>query len=96
MGNLFELCAIVKGSVQGVGFRATVKYYAEQLKLSGYVRNLPDGNVEIYAQGDKPLLQKLLDKLRQEFSSYIQDISCDFHPASQIYSDFKIVRSKQK
>jgi acylphosphatase len=92
-GGLLELRAIVKGRVQRVGFRAIVKQHAEQLKLTGFTRNLADGNVEICAQGEKVLLMKLIEKLRQEFGSYIQDIECDFHSASEKYFDFKIVRS---
>jgi len=88
-----ELSAIVKGNVQGVGFRATTKLYADQLKLTGFVRNLSEGSVEICAQGKKPQLEKLLSELKQEFSSrYIDEIIVNFRPVSQTYSDFRIVR----
>jgi acylphosphatase len=91
--NLLELSAIAKGNVQGVGFRATAKSHADRLKLTGFVRNLPDGNVEICAQGEKSQLEKFLSALKQEFSSqYIDEIVCDFRPAANTYSDFKIVR----
>lgn len=89
--ELLELRAIVKGRVHHIGFRATARDCAEQLKLTGFVRNLPDGSVEICAQGERPVLEQLLKKLRQEFGSYIQDIDCEFHPSSQTYSDFKII-----
>lgn len=52
--------AIVYGRVQGVGFRFFVKNKAISLKITGWVRNLPDGNVEIRAQGDTPNLEQLL------------------------------------
>ena len=57
--------AVVKGKVQGVGFRAYVQAFARDLGLSGWVRNLPDRNtVEVMATG-KPLhVQKLLAQLR--------------------------------
>lgn len=44
---------IVSGRVQGVFYRTTTKDVADKLKLVGYVRNLPDGSVEIIAAGDK-------------------------------------------
>jgi len=90
---LLELSAIVKGNVQGVGFRATAKLYADQLKLTGFVRNLPDGTVEICAQGKKHQLEQLLSELKREFSSrYIEEIICTYRAADKVYSDFRINR----
>ncbi len=90
---MIELLAIVKGRVQGVGFRASAKQLAEKLKLAGFTRNLPDGSVEICAQGEKAQLEKFLSQLRQEFpSEYIDGIDADFREPSKIFSDFKIVR----
>jgi len=43
---------LVSGHVQGVGFRAAARRRAIELGLTGYVRNLADGRVEILAQGD--------------------------------------------
>ena len=50
---------IVSGRVQGVGFRYRTKRMAEQLKLSGWVRNLPSGEVEVSATGDSQKLAEL-------------------------------------
>ena len=44
---------IYEGRVQGVGFRWTLKRYAKELGLTGYCRNLDNGNVEVEIQGDK-------------------------------------------
>lgn len=91
--KLLELLAIVKGKVQGVGFRARTKLCADRLKLTGFVRNRFDGTVEICAQGEKHQLEELLSELRREFSSgYIDEIVCDYRQAGKIYSDFRIVR----
>ncbi len=87
-----ELKAVVSGNVQGVGFRAKVKHLASQLQLTGFVRNLPNGNVEICAQGDKESLSQLLINLKKEFSAqYIQNIQSEVHPISQPYLGFQIV-----
>jgi acylphosphatase len=55
----------VSGTVQGVGFRYFVERVARQLKLSGYVRNLGDGRVEVYAIGPVGLLGALRRELER-------------------------------
>lgn len=50
---------IVNGRVQGVGFRWFVMREAARLDLAGYVRNLPDGSVEVVAQGPATALASL-------------------------------------
>ena len=47
---------IVSGHVQGVGFRAFVRDTARALGVKGWTRNLPDGSVEMEAEGDEPTL----------------------------------------
>jgi acylphosphatase len=60
-----ELRAVVRGRVQGVGFRWFVTRCAERGGLAGRVRNLPDGGVEVLAQGPRDALDQLLDDLRR-------------------------------
>ena len=58
--------AVVRGRVQGVGFREFVYMRARFLGLRGYVRNLPDmRSLEVVAEGDRPSLEQLLDYLRK-------------------------------
>ena len=54
-----RLHAVVRGDVQGVGFRYFVQRKAEQLGLSGWVRNNDDGTVEIVAEGERAALERL-------------------------------------
>jgi acylphosphatase len=54
------LHAIVRGDVQGVGFRYFVQRRAQEAGLSGWVRNRPDGGVELHAVGTRPALERLL------------------------------------
>jgi len=49
----------VRGRVQGVGFRWFVMGVAERLGLEGYVRNLPDGSVEVVARGTREAMDEL-------------------------------------
>jgi acylphosphatase len=57
--------AIVSGRVQGVGYRASAAHEARRLGVLGWVRNRPDGTVEVDAQGDEAVLQTFLVYLRQ-------------------------------
>lgn len=56
---------VVRGRVQGVGFRYFVAREAEALALAGSVRNLPDGSVEVLAHGDEAPIETLLGRLWQ-------------------------------
>jgi acylphosphatase len=57
--------AVIRGRVQGVGFRACTQEVARRLGLGGWVRNLPDGAVEVEAEGDEAALHELENFLRQ-------------------------------
>jgi acylphosphatase len=63
MADLASLQATVRGRVHGVFFRAFVESRAEELKLTGYVRNRPDGTVEVRAEGERQNLEKLVENL---------------------------------
>ena len=65
--------AFIRGTVQGVGFRAIVKRHAERLGIAGTVKNLPDGSVELHAQGPEEKLSQLFLMLEQ--------LDHDDHPA---------------
>ena len=56
---------IIKGKVQGVFYRATAKDVADMLGVKGWVRNLPDNNVEITASATEELLQKFIAWCKQ-------------------------------
>ena len=54
----------IQGRVQGVGFRYFAQDVAQELGLAGWVRNLPDGSVEAYAEGPKEALEAFIKRLR--------------------------------
>ncbi len=64
MGDL-RLTAVVRGEVQGVGFRWAVQRKAGELGLTGYAENLPDGSVRVEAEGDPDRLDQLESFLHQ-------------------------------
>ena len=57
--------ALYEGKVQGVGFRASVLSLAKGYEVSGSVRNLPDGRVEVLASGDSPEVDAFLEGIRE-------------------------------
>jgi acylphosphatase len=63
--NVIARHAIVTGDVQGVGFRHYTKLEARELGLAGFVRNLSDGNVEVWAEGPKTAVEELLQWLER-------------------------------
>ncbi len=65
MADQKAVTARVTGRVQGVGYRYTAAHTAQRLGLVGWVRNAPDGSVEIRAQGDGRVLEQFVEFLRQ-------------------------------
>ncbi len=64
MTDLVSVQAVVCGYVQGVFFRAFVVEWANELGLTGYVRNLRGGTVEVLAEGERRQLEKLIGYLK--------------------------------
>lgn len=92
MGELASLQARVKGRVQGVYFRAFVAEKADELVLTGYVRNMPDGRtVEVLAEGEKEQLEKLVGYLKTGPSSArVENVTTSWSEYTGAYSGFSI------
>ena len=82
--------AYFSGRVQGVGFRFTAQSIANDLKISGWVRNTDDGRVEVAAQGPEKRLGDFLSKLKGYFGRYITDIDIDWEQILDEENDFQI------
>ncbi|MGA2509319.1 MAG: acylphosphatase [Candidatus Acidiferrales bacterium] len=82
----------VSGTVQGVGFRYFVQRAAHLLRLAGYVRNLGDGRVEVYAIGPAASLATLrLELERGPRSAYVSSvIEEEASPDSRYENEFSI------
>jgi acylphosphatase len=78
------------GRVQGVGFRYTAQAIARRYDVTGYVRNLPDGRVELIAEGDRHELAAFLDDVRERMRLYIRDEKTDRGPATGEFAGFNI------
>jgi acylphosphatase len=82
--------AIFRGRVQGVGFRYTAASTARQHPVQGYVRNLPDGSVELRAEGTRADLQSFVSAIQQEMAGYIDDTKLNEQTATGEFRDFSI------
>jgi len=82
---------VARGLVQGVGFRWFVARRANALGLTGYVRNLIDGAVEIEAEGDRSLVEALMGDVRVgPRSAHVQDLMIDWKEPSHEPGQFII------
>jgi acylphosphatase len=77
------------GRVQGVGFRYTAQQLAEQFPVSGYVRNLPDGDVEVVAEGSPEDVAAFLTAIARQMTSYIEESVSEDQPCGG-YRGFRI------
>ncbi len=86
-----RMVATVSGRVQGVGYRAFVVRYARALGLDGSVRNLPNGQVHVVAQGDEKALNQLLTLLKEgPPAARVTDVSVQWGDADGSESGFHI------
>lgn len=82
---------ILRGRVQGVGFRWFVKQHADQLGINGYVKNLHNGDVEIEAEGEKSRVEDLIDEVKKGPTfAKVQDIEVEWKDYSGRYGSFYI------
>ena len=78
------------GHVQGVGFRYTAQNIARQYEVQGYVRNLPDGRVEMVAEGAAKELDRFIDDVKQKMGQFIRRADVQDSPGTAEFSDFSI------
>ena len=86
-----QLFVLISGKVQGVGFRNFTQMNAKQLGINGYAKNLPNGKVEVVAEGDKSQLDALVALLKQgpRFAR-VDSLEVDERPFTGEYKTFGI------
>ncbi len=88
-----RLHALVYGYVQGVGYRMFVQERASRLGLTGWVRNLPDGSVEVTAEGEQEALEQLVEWLKQgPWGASVRAVETYWADATGEFDGFRIVR----
>ncbi len=80
------------GDVQGVGFRATTAAIARDHPVTGYVKNLADGRVELYVEGAPNAVQTFLDAVRARWKRNIDKEQVEEQTPAGKYKRFEIAR----
>ncbi|MCI0365320.1 MAG: acylphosphatase [Phycisphaerales bacterium] len=78
------------GHVQGVNFRNTTVDLAHKFRVTGFVRNEPDGNVRMIAEGDQGDLDRFVGAIKQSMDSFIQDAQVQIEPATAEFTGFGV------
>jgi acylphosphatase len=86
-----RLEAVVRGRVQGVGFRIFVVRRARRLGLTGWVANEPNGRVRCVAEGPRTGLEELLSSLRAgPPGAWVDDVDASWRAATGGFEDFDV------
>ena len=81
---------IYGGRVQGVGFRYTARAVAQKYAVSGFVKNLTDGTVELVAEGEDAEVRQFLRDLDDRMSGFIGARTSNFQPPSNEFEGFTV------
>jgi acylphosphatase len=76
--------------VQGVGFRYTAQNIAQQYNVMVYVKNLPDGRVELVLEGAEDEIEAVIDTIRERLDSFIGKVDFNLLPATGEFGHFQI------
>ena len=87
---MFAKHIIFIGRVQGVGFRFTAHGAASRHQLTGFVRNVWDGTVEMLAQGRSEDIDDCIQDIKEYFAGYLKETKIEEIPPDPKYTDFKI------
>lgn len=82
--------ATYSGRVQGVGFRFTAEELAIKHGIKGYVRNMPDGGVEVVGEGEEATLKLFLDDIDAAMGHYVAKKVVTWPPANGEFQSFDI------
>lgn len=84
----------VSGWVQGVFFRDQTQKWANSLSVTGWVRNLKDGRVEVMAEGDKEKVEDLISQLKQGPSlARVENVDVDWEDYKGEFEDFSVTHA---
>ena len=82
---------LVSGRVQGVFYRDHTRRWASSLGLSGWVRNLADGRVEVLVEGEKKDIENLMGNLKEGPPlSWVENVAAEWEEYKGEFSDFRI------
>jgi len=85
-----RVTVLFSGNVQGVGFRYTARHLARGFEVTGYVRNLTDGRVELVAEGETAEVDRFVQDIQQEMGGYISKTRIVRESASGEFAGFSV------
>ncbi|MBI1883037.1 MAG: acylphosphatase [Chlamydiae bacterium] len=89
--SLRQVHAYFSGCVQGVGFRFTTERIAESYPVTGFVRNVSDGRVELVGEGEEKELEAFLQKIRKSFlAQYIHGVEVQWFEPTGHFQNFSV------
>ena len=87
---LKRITVTYRGNVQGVGFRYSACIIARAYPLGGFVKNLPDGSVQLVAQGEEDDVHDFLREVRQRMGRFIRDEDFYGEDPEKEFTEFQI------
>ncbi|MEX2341261.1 MAG: acylphosphatase [Candidatus Paceibacterota bacterium] len=88
---MIEMRCIISGKVQAVAYRTYVQSSADELGLAGYVQNLPDGTVEVVAQGDPTILKEFVEYLHEgSLLAQVEAVAVEWQSVEKPLDEFSI------
>ncbi len=89
-----EIYCVAKGRVQGVGYRDFVDRYARKHSLSGWIKNMEDGSVEMVIQGMPDQLKACIEILNEgPLLARVDALTIDWRTPAKLFSDFSVTSS---
>jgi len=89
--DVYRLNCWFEGHVQGVGFRAQTRGVARGYEVTGTVRNLADGRVHLYAEGEEAEVKSFRDAVESELEDYIRKTETSSDCGARQCEGFRIV-----
>jgi acylphosphatase len=94
MSNLVRAHIWVKGRVQGVGFRAHVEFFARQIGVAGWVRNVGYDTVEAVAEGEREKVERFIEIVKQGPSmARVDESKVEWENPTGEFQEFGVRRS---
>jgi acylphosphatase len=89
-GEGAALRILFSGTVQGVGFRYTTRRLAGGFNVTGYVKNLANGKVEVWVEGQQKELEEFVDAIEKSFERYISKVDSERVEPTSRFDSFDI------
>jgi acylphosphatase len=89
---VFQMNCWFEGHVQGVGFRYQTLNIAKGFEVTGTVRNLSDGRVHLYAEGDEAEVRAFQSSVADNLDNFIRSVEIKTDKGTRAYKEFTIIR----